>query len=147
MRLLRVACALVLSACSGSLAPDEPLYGIRPGTLVFYQDAPRISVPDSAVVGLPVDITISTYGNTSCVQNAGVAVAWRDGALEVRPQSREAVRLPSNWGCADVLYRWTDTVRYTFTQVGTAQVKVHGIAEPDRAPVVIERLVVVRPRP
>lgn len=146
MRLLRVACTLVLSACSGVLTPDEPLYGIRAGTLVLYEGAPRVSVPDSAEAGQPAIITVSTWGNTSCVRNAGVTVAWRDGVLEVRPQSREAVRLPSSWGCADVLYHWTDTVRYTFPTAGTAQVRVHGIAEPNRTPVVIERRVVVRPR-
>ncbi len=147
MRLLRAASALVLSACSGSVAPDEPLYGVRPGTLAYYQAAPRIAVPDSVAAGLPVIMTVTTWGNTSCVQNAGVAVSLRDGVLEIRPQAREAVRLPANWGCADVLYQWTDTVRYTFTSAGSAQVRVHGIAEPDRAPVIIERQVVVRPRP
>lgn len=136
---------LLSAGCAGPLNPlDRLRYERRPGTLAFYHDPVRIEVPERAIAGVPFTVVVTTYGG-GCMKQGDTEQQVTGLIAEVRPYDYDAVRLPRNLACPDMLAFYRHEAQLTFARAGTARVRVHGWSKPQQVPLTVERTLIVEP--
>ena len=100
-----------------------------------------ISVPGTARVGAPVEVTVTTYGG-GCVAEDTTVVEVRGHFANVVPFQRVYAPKQSE-GCTMELRVNPRHVQVVFTQPGTATVFVFGRVTPDGSLAMIPREIVV----
>jgi hypothetical protein len=134
---------VAVGACS-ELGLDEPETVRGAAILLHYGDTTTVTVPTSARVGVPISITVTSFGG-GCIVQGETEFTRRGLEAEVRPYRYETVRLPPNMACTDELRIFQHTVSTTFEESGDARVRVFGLRRPGDAPHVVERQVPVLP--
>ncbi len=121
---LAAASLLLLSACGSILEPVETRLM---GTLVHYGNPVSIQVPDSAAVGVPFEVRMTTFGG-GCESR---------GDTEALVGGRHALIIPydnstsnPDGACPDILHAFEHQVALSFESAGDAQVTVRGRKEP-----------------
>ncbi|MDO8434615.1 MAG: hypothetical protein Q7S58_19640, partial [Candidatus Binatus sp.] len=104
---------------------------------MHYGDTTTLSVPSSARVGVPISITVTSFGG-GCIGPGETEVTFQDSGAEIRPHRYETVRLPPDMGCTRELRVFQHTATLQFAQAGEARVRIVGLARPGDAPFVVE---------
>lgn len=141
MRRVLLAAALGLAACDGyAFAWDGST-----GTLVvgFVWDGGTgtviIEAPDTVAAGRAFDVTVNTFGSSSCVRAERLDVEVTGSVARLTPYDRVA---PSNVACTQDFGAHPHTAPVTFATAGSATLEAHGrVASGDT---VVTRTVVVR---
>jgi len=136
---LLTSAALVLLACDNRSSGLDSV--IRPATLSFYGNAENITLPDTAVAGVPTAVRVRSYGG-GCVAQDRTVSAVSGRSATIRPFVRELAP-GANVACADILLQFSHEVDLVFEQPGQATVRVDGWREPERTPYTITRSVQV----
>lgn len=99
--------------------------------------------PDAVTRGAPFQITVSSFGSSSCTRADGYDVTSSPTAFEVRLYDQEA---PSGTACTADLRSFPRTLTVQFDQAGTAEIRVIGRGEGQdgMAPRTIRETVVVQ---
>ncbi len=136
--------AFALLACenkSSALASDPDTF-VRPATLAFYSDPEVISLPDTAIAGIPFTARVRSYGG-GCVAQDQTFSGVSGRSAYIRPFVREPVPT-RGLACPDILLIYTHEVVLVFNEPGTATVHVYGRREPGDAPITLTRTLHVR---
>lgn len=136
--------AVALFGCDSSPSAVDTL--VRPATLSFYGNLDVISLPDTAVVGVPFTASVRSYGG-GCVSKDETRIELSGQSASIRPFVREPAE-NAHVACPDILYFFAHDLELVFNQPGQATVRVFGIREPERTSYTVTRtLPVVPPRP
>jgi hypothetical protein len=136
MKKLLFPLLLILPACQLVTGGDTER---RLGTIDFYSDPVRVSVPDTVFAGVAFNVGVVTYGG-GCVTR-GDTEAWVNG-MESQVTVYDNER--SGGGvCTDELRMLEHTASLQFAQPGTATVRVRGWKEPEREEVTVTRTILV----
>lgn len=138
--LLRYSTGLIalvlLAGCSGIFDPGwERVVGMTgdSGTL------PPLTLPASAKRGESFDVTVTTYGSSSCTRADGAETSVRGLVAEITPYD-----LVSRGGiCTADLHSFPRTVTLRFAEAGEAIVRVNGHSGSE--PVRYEARITVQP--
>ena len=133
--------ALALPGCQPS-TELRPVLERRPGVLSVGEE-PVVTVPAEGAVGVPVAVTVVTWGG-GCVRQGATEASVAGLAADVTPYDSAYVYLPPNMACTSDLRRYTHTATVTFATAGGAVVRVHGWSEPAKATIVVERAIQIR---
>jgi hypothetical protein len=141
-RLGTVLCAVLSAACADSTEPRR-VWVVDIGVL---PDMPFgvVVIPDTVVVGRPVDAIVNTVGSSSCTRPAGVEIVGEGTRLQtLTPRDSFAVRAI----CTDDLAARPHPVRLTFDEAGLATIRVRAYVldrSMGRRLGTVERQIVVR---
>ncbi len=127
--LLALLVVLAGTACDDPQGPSAGTV-LRPASISFFDLDPAITLPDSAVAGVPVEVTVESYGD-GCTELADTEVA----ASGLAPVLRPLVRVPAPGAevvCPSVLRTLVHRVSLTFPTPGTATITVEGRRDPER---------------
>lgn len=123
---------LVLSACNaappaGSLPEDNTNSGDGPpervfGTIEYYEQSAKITLPATAEVGKPFAVTVVTYGD-GCTEKGETDVELQPLRAEIRPYDYNVA--PGSV-CADTLTVHEHTEMLAFTLAGRAEIVLYG---------------------
>ena len=136
--------AAALAACSVQGFEGGPDTIRGPAILAHYSDSAMVRMPGSAHVGVPVSITVTSFGG-GCITQGDTEVTVRGLVAEVRPYRYETVRLPPNAACTSELRIFEHTVSFQFSEPGEASVRIVGLRRPQDAPYILERELTVLP--
>ena len=119
--------------------------GQQPGILKLYSDSVRIKVPDTAVIGLPTPVQITTYGGT-CISNGHDEVSHEGLAVDISVFDNVIEPGPGEV-CGLALKLLNHQVDLVLSEVGNASIRVHGRKVPGDMPLTVTmRLRVVQPQ-
>ena len=129
---------LILLGCSAS---TEPEWSRVPG-LVVEGTAPFTSVvaPAEVARGQTFEITVSTFGSSSCTRSDGYELSLTAAGAEIRVFDRVA---PQNTPCTDDFRQFPRTVALSFPAAGTIELTVVGRGF-DEQPLTVRAIVLVR---
>lgn len=119
-----LVCTAALAGCSDGIRPVERLDVAVIG--YFFEDAPRIAVPDTVTVGQPFTVAVESYGN-SCVRLGRTEVAVVPGGAVVTPLDFVATGGP----CQDILLTFRHQASVSLNSVGASRVVVRGREVPE----------------
>ena len=129
---------LLLAACpapsGGTPAPlpgDGTANGDGPservfGTVEYYGDPFQATVPATATVGEPLDVTVVTYGD-GCTEKGETTVQLERLQAEIRPYDVDTE--PASGDCPAILRVHEHTASVTFAEAGEAEVVFYGLKE------------------
>ena len=152
---LSVLSVLLLAACTapsgGTPAPalgDGTADGDGPservfGTIEYYGDPFRVTVPATAEVGRPFEVTVMTYGG-SCLEKGETTVRTEGLRAEIRPYDYDTT--PVTGACPDDLQFHNHTASITFAEVGEAEVVFYGLKKDGTTTVNVSHTRAVRVR-
>lgn len=126
-----LCCAAATAACNLAGLDDQRQVGLAP-------IPPEISMPDSARVGVPFEVSIGTIGLNGC---------WRKGSTEVESTGVLAVTITpydidqstDGFACTQALLTFTHTATLRFDAGGEAAVTFRVRSSTDRRIVTFER--------
>ena len=138
-----ITCAALVAGCSdlGS-KPGERVRG--PALLVHYGDTGTVTLPSSARVGVPVEISVTSFGG-GCITKGETDVKVTGLLAEVRPYRHEMVRLRPNTACTSELRIFHHVVQVQFETPGDADVRVFGVTRPGDQAYMVARTLSVLP--
>jgi hypothetical protein len=119
---LAAAMILTTAACDNALEPAD--WTRRLGLVM--DNPPHLTslvAPDEVTRGVPFQITVTTFGSSSCTLPDGHELTYPDGAAEVKAYDLAA---PSQTPCTDDIHSFPRTVTVQFHTVGTAEIRVVG---------------------
>jgi hypothetical protein len=128
---------LLAAGCEGLSSPDT-LH--KAGILEYYDQPVVVTAPDSVHAGQAFDVTIRTYGD-GCYSQGETPVAVQGSVAQLSPFDLRSTR----GNCPAVVQTFDHHASVTFSALGTAQVVVAGVREPEHTLVTVQRSVVVRP--
>lgn len=137
-----IAAASILSAVGCDIL--EPGWSRRLGLVIESQaHLSSLVAPDVVTRGTPFQITVSTFGSSSCTRADGQEVVSSPAAFEVRLYDREA---PSHTACTADLRSFPRILTVQFDQAGTAEIRVIGRGDgaDGQAPKTIRKTIVVQ---
>ena len=136
---LAVLSALVATAgCDSILSPSER--DLRQVGILRYQNEPvDVTIPLTAVSGVPFDVRVRTYG-TGCHHKGDIIVGAVEGGTRIEPY--DYLRVNDNT-CTTQLQTFEHVASVTLSTPGAATIIVTGVAEPSRDMVRLERTVQV----
>lgn len=102
--------------------PSERVFG----TIEYYDNALQATVPATAEVGVPFDVTVTTYGG-GCIEKGETTVETEGLEAQVRPYDINTE--PANGVCPDIFRTHAHTATGTFTEAGEAEVVFYGLKE------------------
>lgn len=117
----------------------------EPGLIVFYGDTTRIVAPDTALRGVPFEVSFVTFAGGCTREVARTEVQIATSVLEVRPYNRRR-RAPA---CTDDLLFLEHRAEVQFDEAGLVTIRVVGEQRgtstgSGTAPARIEQSIVVR---
>lgn len=136
-----IAAVSILSAAGCDIL--EPGWSRRLGMVIESQaHLSSLVAPDVVTRGTPFQITVSTFGSSSCTRPDGYEVMSSPAAFEVRLYDREA---PSRTPCTADLRSFPRVITVQFDQVGAAEIRVIGRGDgaDGQAPKTIRKTIVV----
>ncbi len=141
---IALATGLLVVALPGCQAATDlrPVVERRPGVLSIGEE-PLVTVPAEGTVGVPVAVTVVTWGG-GCVRQGTTEASVDALAADVRPYDSVYVYLPPHMACTADLRRYTHAATVTFATAGAARLRVHGWSEPAKASIVVERAIQIR---
>lgn len=128
--------------CGVFSTEPEIRWELHPGTVEFYDQPVTIEVPEAATVGVPVVVTVGTFGG-GCTAQGPTKVAVSGLAATVQPMDSSIVPFP-DLACTAELLVFEHRVELRFTEAGVATVRVLGRREPGGGPFEAERTIRVR---
>lgn len=134
--LLALTALVLLPACDWVVGPEE---AARVAAIAFHHDPVTVSVPDQVNVGTPFEVSIRTYGG-GCVREGSTDVIVRGSTVDIRPYDIHT----GQDVCTDILHVFEHAASLTLTAPGPAVIRFHGVEEPGRARIVVERTITVR---
>ncbi len=134
--LLVVTAVFATTACDQSSGPSTDSV-VRPATLIFAGDSAAITVPDSAIAGAPVAVTVRSEGS-GCTTMDNTQVDNLPGSAVIRPFVREPAPA-GQVACPGIGRIFTHEAQLVFTQVGNATIVVHGLKGSERTEVSVTR--------
>jgi hypothetical protein len=121
--LIAAALGITLASCDDSTGPSgdwEIDFGLL---LPELSRAPMIAIPLNIVAGQPVNVTINTFGSSTCIRPAGVVVEGAGSRVQtLTPLDSVGVRR----ACTDDLAQHQHPTVLTFAQTGEATIRVRG---------------------
>jgi hypothetical protein len=113
------------AAWMGCANPHEPAAADRVHGVILLPQLSSLSIfaPQSARVGIPVNVTVRTFGSSSCDKPAGMDVSHSANEVLFVPwvtNSRQFV------ACTDDIHSHQHQASVTFTQSGTARLVAFG---------------------
>lgn len=122
--------AVVLAAaCSSSTAPDG--WDRRPGIIApSLSSVPLVMGAQEATAGVPITLTVTTVGSSTCTRADGAKVFTRDGQIVVTPLDLVATGARA---CTDDLHAFPRPVTVTFPTAGMGRLRIEGRDFNDRA--------------
>lgn len=121
--LIAAALGVTAASCADSTEPSgdwEVDFGLL---LPELSRAPVIAVPLNIVAGQPVNVTINTFGSSTCIRPAGVVIEGAGSRLQtLTPLDSVGVRR----ACTDDLAQHEHPTVLTFAQPGNATIRVRG---------------------
>jgi hypothetical protein len=133
---------LAAAGCAGPLGPrDGGQYELRVGTLTYFQDSVHVSIPDRVRAGEAFEVRAWTFGN-GCLQTGETRVHVANRVASITPYDRHP-RPRARIACPDILRSNEHRATLVFQQAGSATVRIHGMREPGRELITVERSVVV----
>jgi len=144
MQTPRTASAVgLLVALLGCVATDpRPILERRPGVLSIGGE-PSVTAPAEGAVGVPIPVTVITWGG-GCARQGPTEAHVTALTADVTPYDSVYVALPPNMACTADLRSYTHTATVAFAAAGVAVLRVHGWSEPAKAMIVVERTVQIR---
>lgn len=141
-RLIAAGLSVAVAACGD----DSPFLifepeGLQPARLEFFDDAPRVSVPENVGIGELFVISIETYGG-GCIEAGPTPVKLVGETLNVRPLDD----FPDRDDVCSADVRLIDhSVSFQMDAQMTLEVAVHGtrVSEEGLEDIVVSRTVVV----
>jgi len=122
-RLFILTLAIALLSCADSTATSGS-WRVEIGLLV--PELSRIQavvIPESIFVGRPIRVTVNTVGSSTCVRPAGVVVEGSGTRVQtLTPLDSVGVGM----SCTDDLAQHSHPVTLTFSQAGSATIRVRG---------------------
>lgn len=142
-RLLLFSLTVSIWACSSptELArPDEN--GRLLGTIEHYGDPVGVELPSHVERGEDFTVTVTTYGG-GCIAKGETESEVEGLRAVVTPFDYDAVNLPANAACPDILYLYAHTATLRFDERGEAQVVIRGQQKPSREVITVKRTVII----
>lgn len=136
------ACDQISSADGGGDRDGRTV--TRPGSISFYDQPERVTVPDTVTAGVPFTVEVDTYGG-GCASEGETRVEVTELATRVSVFDQDFI--PRDGACTDPLLTFTHQATVRFSRAGTATLQVRGRREPGNAAHTAERRIVVRPAP
>lgn len=139
------AVVAVVAAChdDGGVQPDTIVLPANIVSTFLPGDTLAVVTPTTARVGVPFTVDVRSWGG-GCTERDSTTVRVSGRTAEVRPLVREPA--PSrDQACFTIIKQFTHTAAVTFTQVGTATVRVIGRRQDDSRAVTVTRTVNVQP--
>ena len=134
---------LAFSAGCGAFSTEPAIrWELHPGTVEFYDQPITIEVPEAATVGVPVGVTVGTFGG-GCTAQGPTEFAVSGLAATVQPMDSSIVPFP-DLACTEELLVFEHRVELRFAEPGVATVRVLGRREPGGGPFEAERTIIVR---
>lgn len=130
-------------ACRDPFGPDGVMHDAGLGQLSYAREGVVVSVPDSVHAGVPFAVHVRTYGG-GCIRQGYVETRVGERMAEVTPVDFFPVRVKQGMACTADLRFHEHVAHITFSRPGIATVRVRGRDGHSNAPVVTDRLVVVR---
>ena len=126
-------------SCTGA---TEPVW-VRTVGLIDAElaNSGALVAPQTATVGVPFDITVTTVGSSTCTRAAGATVIVTGLSAVVTPRDHMRV---GNVACTRDLKGFPRTVRLQFDLTGAAIIQVRG-RDYDDEPVIVESAIEVTP--
>lgn len=146
----RTAAALllaVLPACDQISSADGDRDGrtvTRPGSIAFYNQPERITVPDTVTAGVAFPVEVLTFGG-GCASLGETRVEVTELAARVSVFDQDFI--PRDGACTEPLLTFAHQATVRFSRAGTATLQVRGRREPGNHAHTVERRIVVRPAP
>lgn len=134
---------LLLGGCPPT-GPHSP--ALRMGVIEFYQQPVEVEAPDEAVAGVPIRVTVKTFGG-GCVRKSHTEAGVSELVGTVVPWDLDQTLADPDVVCTEELRIFEHTAELTFPAAGEATVRVHGLRQPGMETVTVERPVRVRPAP
>jgi hypothetical protein len=135
-RHLSLPLAAALAACSAVLGLGGER---RPGVIAFHNDPVVVDVPGAALVGIPFEVAIRTYGGGCISQGETLVRAYRD-TVHVRPYDIH--------GGADIctleLVFFDHRATVTLRELGERTIAFYGLERPGDSELVVTREVLVQ---
>lgn len=119
-----LVCTASLAACSDGVSPVERLDVAVIG--YFFDDSPRITVPDTVTAGQAFTVAVESYGN-SCVRLGRTEVAVLPGGAVVTPLDF----VTTAGVCQDVLLTFRHEASLSLNSAGLNRVWVRGREVPE----------------
>jgi len=142
--ILRTLSILAVFAVGCDLLPNEsgPVWALRPGTVVFYDEPIVIEHPDTTDLRRPVRIRVRTYGG-GCTEKGPTLTVIAEMTITLEPL--DSVLQPHvNQACPDILKLYDHIVNVSVPRSGAYTVRVIGNREPEAERIELERSVIVR---
>ena len=133
---LVLVAVLLFSACDTILGPDEDR---RIGVIAFYNLGVTISAPDTVQLGVPFEISITTYGN-GCLREGATKVRVRGLQVDVTPYDIHS----GARACTDNLNYFPHKATVTLPTPGLARFLFHGEQSPEHYRITVGRNVFVK---
>lgn len=127
---------LLVAPCAGPVAPEA---GRITGVISFYDEPEVVEVPASAPAGEPFEVVVVTYGG-GCVTRNGTEVDVSGLVVDVRPYDMDS----GAEVCTDELRIFEHRAAVIVHEIGTAEVRFHGLRWPEQQPRVIIRVIDVQ---
>jgi hypothetical protein len=134
-----LATVVIALACNDSLL--EPGWTRRLGLIM--DNPPHLSslnAPDEVTRGVPFQITVTTFGSSSCTLPDGHELTYPAGAAEVTVYDLAA---PLSTPCTDDIHSFPRTLTVQFNTAGEAEIRVIGSSFPGQGNLTITKTVTV----
>lgn len=134
--------ALLIASCS--LATDSATIATRQPAVIDMggSNSVQITIPATATAGTAFSVVVTTYGG-DCVLQGDTEIAVNGLLAEVRPFDVFQMDA-SSVGCNRNLILYAHTASVTFTQQGSATVRIYGRRDPGKVDITVDRSVEVR---
>jgi uncharacterized Zn-binding protein involved in type VI secretion len=110
------------------------------GTISFYQDAVRITAPESVQRGEPFEVTVSTYGG-GCIIEGDTQLVIEGRTATITPYDIDTTARFQ--ACTAELRIHAHIVHLTFATAGAVDVVVVGVRKPEGGLVTVRHTVVI----
>lgn len=105
---------------SSGNGPPERVFG----TVAYYDEPVKITVPESAVAGKPFAVTVTTYGN-GCIEKGETDVRTEPLRAEIRPYD---YNVTPGRECPEILRTFEHEATLSFARAGEAEIVFYGQA-------------------
>ncbi len=143
-RLSLLPLLLLLGGCPPT--GSTPQAALRMGVIDFHQQPAEVEVPDEGVVGVPIRVSVKTFGG-GCVRKSHTQATVTELTGTVVPWDLDRTLVDPDAVCTEELRIFEHTAELTFLAAGEATVRVHGLRQPGMDTVTVERPVQVRAAP